>query len=53
MNLDIQEKDESKDWFDADELHFAQPEIFEMIEDGDIEGLNQYLTRQFFQQGGF
>lgn len=45
----LEETDESEKWFNEDEIYHAQPEIFEMIEDGDLKGLTNYLR----QVGGF
>jgi len=35
--------------FTADELYDAEPQIFELIEDGDFDGLQKFLM----QVGGF
>ena len=54
-NIEVElEADESANWFKDDEIYYAQPEIFRLVEDGDIQGLNAYLKGEYMKQvGGF
>jgi len=36
---------EEHNWFKEDELYAVEPIIYEMIEEGDLEGLTQYLRK--------
>lgn len=36
---------EDQKWFEEDELYYAQPEILQLVEEGDLSALNNYLRR--------
>ena len=48
MNLDIQEQDNDVS-FSHDEIKYAEREVFQYVQDGDIAGLNEYLMMQYFK----
>lgn len=46
MNLDIQEQNNDVT-FSHDDIKYAEREVFQYVQDGDIAGLNEYLITQF------
>ncbi len=46
MNLDIQDLNGDVN-FTSDEIKYAEREVFQYVQEGDITGLNEYLMTQF------
>ncbi len=53
MNLEVQEQiDENDMTFSQDEIKYAEKEVFQYVQDGDIVGLNEYLMSQYVKLCG-
>ena len=46
MNLDIQDQNTDVN-FTSDEIKYAERQVFQYVQEGDVAGLNEYLMAQF------